>query len=257
MGMEFPGRIIAMGEADKETVRAIAAALTVKGYAVTSPDGVYDRTLRSLVKLFQSQNVDLLGRPLEADGKVGSLSWGALFGGRSINAVPTGAAGLALGVAVSQIGVMEEPTGSNRGEMVDLYQRKVGLSLTPGKPGHFWCMAFVYWCFLEAGGGSTPFPKTAGCIDAWNKVRAKDPSRLLTRTQALADPARVKPGMVFILDHGGGKGHTGFVRQSLTGALKTVEGNTNPAGSANGLGVFELNRRKVIDPSLKGFIDFT
>jgi NAD(P)-dependent dehydrogenase (short-subunit alcohol dehydrogenase family) len=44
---------------------------------------------------------------------------------------------------------------------------------------------------------------------------------------------------------------------ALALALKTVEGNTNPTGSSNGLGVFELNRRKVMDPTLKGFLDFT
>jgi hypothetical protein len=39
-------------------------------------------------------------------------------------------------------------------------------------------------------------------------------------------------------------GHTGFVRQSFKRPFRTVEGNTNPTGSNNGLGVFELNRRK-------------
>jgi hypothetical protein len=73
----------------------------------------------------------------------------------------------------------------------------------------------------------------------------------------LANPALVKPGMVFILDHGSGLGHTGFVRQSVAGALITVEGNTNNDGTSNGIGVFELKRRKIIDASLKGFLDFT
>jgi hypothetical protein len=255
--MQFPGRIIKMGEADAGVVKAIAAALAAKGYVSTSPAGVFDASFKALVKLFQYQNSDVFGRPREVDGKVGSLSWGALFGAENANTSATGIAAMALAAAISQIGVMEDPLGSNRGAMVDEYQKAAGLTLSPGKPGFFLCMAFVHWCFLKGGNGSTPFPKTAGCLDAWNRVKSSEPSRILTRAQAMANPARVVPGMVFILDHGGGQGHTGFVRQTAGGALKTVEGNTNPTGSSNGLGVFELNRRKVMDASLKGFIDFT
>jgi hypothetical protein len=43
----------------------------------------------------------------------------------------------------------------------------------------------------------------------------------------------------------------------LGSPLRTVEGNTSPTGSSNELGVFELNRRKIPDAPLKGFIDFT
>ncbi|HEY0597978.1 CHAP domain-containing protein [Sphingopyxis sp.] len=254
---QFPGRIIKINETDQAIVRAIAAGLKARGYLSTSPAGHFDPAFKSLVKLFQSQNADLLGRPLEVDGEVGSLTWGALFSNSVVNAPPGGEAAAALGVAISQIGVMEEPLGSNRGPMVDKYQTASGLTLPRGNaPGYFWCMSFVYWCFKQ-GSAATAFPKTAGCLDAWNKVKRADPQRIITRAQALADPALVKPGMVFILDYGGGAGHTGFVRQSVGGALKTLEGNTNPTGNRNGLGVFELNRRKVIDPSLKGFIDFT
>lgn len=251
---DFPGRIIKFGEADLAIVRKVAAGLLAKGYASISPDGVFDAKFKSLVKLYQSQHADSLGRPLAVDGEVGSLTWGSIFGATPANTAPTGEAAAALGVAISQIGVMENPVGSNRGDMVDEYQRVAGLAVPPG---NFWCMAFVYWCFRKGGNGTTAFPKTAGCLDAWNKVKKGAPGRILTRATALANPALVKPGMVFILDHGGGLGHTGFVRQSVSGALKTVEGNTNPNGSNNGIGVFELNSRKVIDASLKGFIDFT
>ncbi|WP_205479519.1 CHAP domain-containing protein [Sphingomonas arenae] len=160
----------------------------------------------------------------------------------------------ALGVAITQLGVMEVPLGSNSGPMVDQYLASTGVP-----PGNFWCMAFVYWCFREAAaatGAANPFPKTAGCLDAWSRVRRSKPGKLISRAAALADPTLVRPGHVFILSHGGGLGHAGFVRQSFGGPFRTVEGNTNPTGSSNGLGVYELNRRKIADPSLKGFIDF-
>jgi hypothetical protein len=252
--MNYPGRLIKVGEADKNIVRAIASALAARGYPSTSPAGVYDEAFKALVKQFQSQNVDESGRPLEVDGKVGSMTWGALFGAPEIAATATGIALAALGTAVSQLGVMEVPLGSNRGPMVDQYLRAAGAA-----PGNYWCMAFVYWCFAQAAsatGIANPFPKTAGCLDAWARVRKSQPSRIVSRAAAFADPSLVRPGQVFILDHGGGLGHTGFVRQSFGGPFRTVEGNSNPTGSRNGLGVYELNRRKIADPSLKGFIDF-
>ena len=257
--MPFPGHIIKVGETNKLLVTEIVAALAGRGYATQTPlkPGIFDNNLKSLVKLYQTQNVDIFGRPLEIDGEIGRMTWGSLFGAEAVNAPPTGIAGLALGIAISRLGVMEQPMGFNRGDMVDKYQRAAGLQLIDGKPGFFWCMAFVYWCFLQAGNGTTPFPKTAGCLDAWNRTKKKEPTRLITRAAAIADPSLIAPGMVFILDHGGGAGHTGFVRQSSGGALKTVEGNTNVNGSNNGLGVFELNSRNVMNKALKGFINFT
>ena len=254
--MKYPGRIIKIGESDTTVVAAISTALAGHGYLSTSPPGIFDKAFKSLVKLFQSQNVDEAGQPLVIDGEVGSMTWGALFGApASAGAVAGGLAVAALGTAVTQLGVMEKPLGSNRGPMVDKYLASTGTS-----PGNFWCMAFVFWCFKEAAaatGVSNPFPKTAGCLDAWNRVRKARPSHVISRAAAMADPTLVRPGQVFILDHGGGLGHTGFVRQSFGGPLRTIEGNSNSTGSRNGLGVFELNRRKIADPTLKGFIDFS
>jgi hypothetical protein len=254
--MNFPGRIIRIGEPDAAIVTAIATALAARGSVSISPPGVFDADFKALIKLFQSQNVDEAGRPLEIDGEVGSMTWGALFGAPAASFAAAGSLAVsALGMAVTQLGVMEVPPGSNRGPRVNQYLASTG---TP--PGSFWCMAFVFFCFREAAtaaGVANPFPKTAGCLDAWNKVRRSNPARLIRRAEALVDPSLVRPGQVFILDHGRGMGHTGFVRQSFGGPFRTIEGNSNPTGSRNGLGVFELNRRKLADPSLRGFIDFT
>lgn len=252
--MNYPGRLIKIGETDATIVTAIATGLAARGYPSTSPPGVFDAAFKSLVKVFQSQNVDQAGRPLEVDGEVGSMTWGALFGAATPPLTAGSLAVSALGMAVTQLGVMEVPLGSNRGPMVNQYLASTG---TP--PGNFWCMAFVFWCFREAAAASgvaNPFPRTAGCLDAWNRVNRSQPARLIKRAAAIANPSLVRPGQVFILDHGRGFGHTGFVRQSFDGPFRTVEGNTNPTGSSNGLGVFELNRRKITDPTLRGFIDF-
>ena len=59
-------------------------------------------------------------------------------------------------VALSQIGVREQPKGSNRGPVVDVYT---------GKRPEPWCAHFVAWCFRQAGrpipGDVEPAPKRA------------------------------------------------------------------------------------------------
>jgi hypothetical protein len=70
----------------------------------------------------------------------------------------------------------------------------------------------------------------------------------------VADPARVRPGQVFIMDFGGGLGHTGFVESVLGGHVRTIEGNTDASQTREGGGVYRLTR-KLVDIN-KGFIDY-
>ncbi|MFL5296330.1 MAG: peptidoglycan-binding protein [Phenylobacterium sp.] len=246
--------MLKIGAADADAVKAVKAQLAAYGYGSASPPGVFDGELASIVKLFQSQHVDAAGRALKADGIVGPLTWAALFASPHVDLPATGPAATALAAARSKIGVMEQPPGSNSGPEVTAFLTSVG-----AHQGDAWCMAFVSWCFQQAAnnGAANAFPRTAGCLDAWNDVRGSSPQRIVTRAAAIADPGRVKPGMVFILDHGGGHGHTGFVTRQLGGALGTVEGNSNDTGAAEGVGVFALNRRSVMESDLKGFLDFT
>jgi hypothetical protein len=54
-----------------------------------------------------------------------------------------------------------------------------------------------------------------------------------------------EPGDVFVIDHGHGLGHVGFVESFRPdGLLVTVEGNTNPEGSREGDGVYRRTRRR-------------
>lgn len=253
--MKYPNRIVKIGEADQAIVAAVKKKLAERGYPTPAGSVGFDSALKSLVKLFQAQNSDVNGIALKVDGELGPMSWGALFGAKESSAKATSIAAAALVKAIAEIGTMEVPPGSNRGPRVDQYLNSVGLS-----GGFFWCMAFVHWCFREASvemGVANPFPRTAGCIDAWNRVKNSSPAKLITKAQAQANPSIVKPGAVFILDFGKGHGHTGIVRSNTGGALVTVEGNSNPAGSSNGVGVFELKRRSVMSVNLRGFIDFT
>lgn len=135
----------------------------------------------------------------------------------------------AIEIAITQIGVKEDPIGSNSGPKVNEYLKSVGL----GK-GYSWCAAFVYWCFNEASKVAAPVAinplyKTAGVLDHWihrAKNQVKTP----------------QAGDIFIMDLGHGQGHTGIVEKiNSDGSLSTIEGNTNQiTGSREG---YEVCRR--------------
>jgi hypothetical protein len=251
--MLYPNHIVKKGDNDTAAVAAIQQALNSRSCGPLPVNGKFDDATFSAVKLFQTRNTDKAGTPLREDGKVGPVTWAALFGADQVPvSTETGSplALKALQVAISQIGVVEEPPGSNRGPMVDMYLRATGLN--PEGQHYSWCAAFVYWCFGEAAKSlniSNPLVKTAGCLEHWNRATCP---RILRRT-ALTTPTAILPGAVFIIDHGGGKGHTGIVESTAAGLLTTIEGNTNLELSSNGYGVFRLTRRKIADIN-KGFL---
>ncbi len=71
-----------------------------------------------------------------------------------------------------------------------------------------------------------------------------------------ASAATVKPGMIFMIDTGGGHGHAGLVAGISGDYLVTIEGNTNPGGSAEGYGVFRREARPIAMGRLLGYLDF-
>lgn len=200
--------------------------------------------------------MDAAGRPLKQDGEIGSLTWAALFGSESVQVYDTAVAPfltqvLRVAAAEETKQVREVPRNSNRGPEVDEYLARVNV-----EPGNSWCCAFVYWCFDEAAISSecpNPMVKTAGCLDHWNRAVSRGARRILVR-QAVADPSCVRPGMIFIMDHGRGLGHTGLVEKVAGGLLTTIEGNTDASKTREGGGVYRLTR-KIVEIN-KGFIDY-
>jgi len=256
----FPGRIVRKGDGDRRTVRALQRRLNDVGCGPVVVDGEFGDQTLGAVKLFQTRFPDVDGVPLVVDGKVGPITWAALFGAASVpNTLATADPLLArvLHIARRQVGVMEQPTGSNRGPEVDEYVRRVGLNPT----GKFaWCAAFVYWCFDEAAKGlhrPNPVIKTAGVLDHWNRA-GQAGVRRVTKAKAVNHPELVRPGHIFVIDTGapGGGGHTGLVAAVAGGKLETIEGNTNDGGSAEGIGVFRRSARKIVQIN-KGFIDYS
>lgn len=259
--MDYPGRLIKMGEADASIVKALkkqlnAALVLAPADRLNETDPNFGPRMKQLVKLFQARNVDREGRPLRQDGEVGSLTWEALFGVASVpaseepgNDLLAQVLDIAAGEEAKQ--VREVPRNSNRGPQVDAYLKRAGVS-----PGLAWCCAFVYWCFDEAAkavGQANPMVRTAGCLDHWRRAPEHGATRILA-ARAVQNPELVQAGMIFIMDHGGGLGHTGLVEKVEGGLITTIEGNTDASRTREGGGVYRLTR-KLVEIN-KGFISY-
>jgi hypothetical protein len=255
--LAFPGRSIQAGESDPEIVIAIQRRLNAAGCGPVAETGRFSSPTTLAVKRFQMRFTDADGLPLRVDGIVGPVTWAALFGAAP-PVVDADAPLLTAAVeqATAEIGVVEDPPGSNRGPRVDAYLRAVGLN--PAAGSFAWCAAFVYFCFGEAsrvGGRKNPLVKTAGVLDHWSRAEQRG-ARRIKAADALAQPDLVRPGQIFVMDFGRGAGHTGMVTGIRGGKLVTIEGNTNDGGSREGIGVFERTGRTIGSVN-KGFLDYS
>ena len=265
----YPAHLIKLDSTDAASVRLIQQRLCDLGF--TQPgrdgsrplevDGIFGTNTANAVKLFQIRHTDLHGRPLEVDGEVGSDTWGALFGRATVYASKAKPSNKliakVLEIATGEIGVREDPPGSNKGKRIGEYQRAVGID--PGEP---WCVAFIFFCFASAARAlkmknpmETADCKTGSVLDLWNRARRAKRTQILLHDDALNDPSKVKPGMIFAISTGGGNGHVGFVANVIGNRLETIEGNTNDGGSREGIGVFRRTGR-TIDSINRGFIGF-
>lgn len=80
------------------------------------------------------------------------------------------------------------------------------------------------------------------------------PGKKILATDAVNKTSLVKPGHIFIINTGGSHGHTGLVEKVEGGFIQTIEGNTDPTGGSNGIGVFR-NTRKIAKIN-RGFIEY-
>src|SRR5438067_926455 len=129
--MNYPNRVIKKGESDKSIVKAVQEALNKKNCGPLVVDGDFGNGTVGAVKLFQTRHTDNVGASLVADGQIGAMTWTALFGTETIavndNKAPSPLLAEALLAAISQINVVEQPLGSNRGPEVDQYLLRTGL----------------------------------------------------------------------------------------------------------------------------------
>ena len=254
----FPGRYLQNPLEDDPHVEIVQRRLKQLGIDPGTIDSDFGPDTEMAVRLFQARSSDETGEPLEIDGIVGPKTWAALFDPGSSpdpNAPPrftaTPLVDAVLDIAADEVGVRERPPGSNRGPRVDEFIRAAGLD--PTQDSFPWCMCFVFWCFTQAAqrtGLANLVPKTGGVHLAWQRSQGKPGVTIVPAMAARRDPALVKPGMVFFIDTGNGRGHAGIVVANVNSLLETIEGNTNDNGSREGIGVFRRTRRRINDINL-------
>lgn len=136
--------------------------------------------------------------------------------------------------ALSDIGICENPPGSNRSGVIDEYNRRAGAPL-----GSYWC-ASAMGVWIEDAGGQTPAGR-ASCDNwyAWAKTNG-----LWTLTP--------RPGYGVLYGVGDDAQHCGVVVR-ITPLLLSVEGNTSLGGqfSRNGVAV---DLKEVNQPRRLGYI---
>jgi hypothetical protein len=262
--MNYPGSIIKLGEINgtimkalKQRLNELLAAGTDDSIRLDTDDPIFGSKTVEAVMLFQARNVDAAGRPLVQDGEIGPLTWHALFYDNEHDvacAPPSRFLASVVAVAAGEVvkNVREHPRNSNCGPEVEAYLKSVNVP-----PGYSWCCAFVHWCFDAAArlaGRENPMPKTGGCLDHWNRCQEAKAARI-NAYDARNNPSLVMPGMIFIMDHGSGLGHTGIIESINGGLLHTIEGNTDASKTREGGGVYRLVRK--VTEINKGFIDYT
>ena len=143
--------------------------------------------------------------------------------------MPASKIGLAaIPIALREVGVKEQPTGSNWGRRVSQYLRAAGINFPAP-----WCAAFVTWVLAGAGYKvTTPGPASVQSWVVWAQKHGKIVSR----------PFR---GDIVCYDWNANNwyDHIGFVVRVLAlrwrgkvfaGLVRTVEGNTSAGNDSNG-----------------------
>lgn len=209
----------------------------------------YTTKLSEAVAYFQQTHLNEHGEPCGVDGSVGPETWWALNHPTGIaqksnlpnNQIPKGIGDLRtkiLEVALAQHGIKETPNGSNRGNKprggVDKFLPD--WVKKPGKKGPAWCMFFVSFVTQEAFDKYPLGRRYGSCKQAWNEAGKLGMQRDFG-----------VPGDAFMMLHGNGTGHVGFVYNMKGQQLfNTVEGNCG-----NRVKIGKRNTESVV-----GFINF-
>ena len=140
-----------------------------------------------------------------------------------------------LTLARSQIGVREDPMGSNRVKYnTEYYGMEVRGRQYP------WCCVFQWWLFHALGGDRLFYGggKTASCTALY---------RFYEKRGQGVKPAEIRPGdlVFFVFDGGksGGVNHVGLCEEAGPGYVVTIDGNTGD-DEANG-GTVARKRRSL------------
>ena len=210
-----------------DAVGVLQQQLIEAGYSIDLDEATlksFGPSTLAAVQAFQHAHVGPDGHRLGEDGIVGPFTeWALAHPGarsdligytvpgwrRDDNAAPPEARA-PLAAAIAEIGVHEDPDGSNRGPRVDVY--------TTPQLGIPWCAAFVSWAWARRDGGS-PFGRipAAQGISRWGTMTGR----------VVTEPL---PGDIFVIPTSDEHGHCGLVTAVLDdGLFSSVEGNASNA----------------------------
>lgn len=144
------------------------------------------------------------------------------------NAEPAKPAAALRVVALAEAALqVRESQGRNDGPQVEVYLHYVGL-----KKGHAWCAAFVSWLHGQAGFVQPRSGWSPALFPAAKQIPLARPEAVL----GIYIPALKRIA------------HVGLVTGTRADWVQSVEGNTNPAGSREGDGVYRrLRHRRTIN----------
>jgi peptidoglycan hydrolase-like protein with peptidoglycan-binding domain len=214
-----------------EKVRLIQGWLCLHGFKLVVDGGFGSATARQ-VRAFQNAN----GLPVTGivDDETYARLVHPMIAALSPIA-PDGGIGR-LAVAYARQHLVQHPQevgGENRGPWVRLY--------TDGQEGEDspWCAGFATFILDQAclsGRVAMPLPKTLAC----DELRSCAGDRFLPQPTP-SQRRRITPGSLFLRPNPPGKkpryAHTGIVVQADADTFKSIEGNTNDDGSAEGFEV--------------------
>lgn len=260
--MQLPHGALFMLGSCGERVALLKRALSEHGYgpvawrnAAPQTGARFDERLRAAVVAFQRQH------GLAPDGVVGPLTLSALTAPDPPKADPlallaplreaavqAGGSGAQRAVAVARAALrlhIRETGGNNRGPTVEAIQLYAA-----GSTHYAWCAAFCHLCisFGFAAAQSKP-PLSVGISCSSLVARAAKLNRVFELADASAGQFKLgtpQPGDLLVLRGGPTHyHHVGLVVAAPRpdGVVLTIEGNTNDAGSSEGDGVYEKERK--------------
>jgi peptidoglycan hydrolase-like protein with peptidoglycan-binding domain len=212
-------------------VRLIQGWLSLHGFKVVV-DGGYGKATARQVRAFQT------AKSLPVTGVVDKATWAKLVHPMRVALSPI-APNKSLGQMIAAYARQhlaqhpQEAGGENSGPWVRLY--------TNGQEGKDfpWCAGFATFILEQASTAlhsEMLFPKTLAC----DSMQAGAGARLLSQPTP-SQRVRITPGSFFLRPNSSGKGpkyaHTGIVVQADADTFKSIEGNTNDEGSAEGFEV--------------------
>jgi peptidoglycan hydrolase-like protein with peptidoglycan-binding domain len=214
-----------------EKVRLIQGWLSLRGFKLVVDGGYGDATARQ-VRAFQK------AQGLPVTGIVDEETYARLVQPMIAALSPIGPDGTlgSLVVAYARQHLVQHPQevgGENRGPWVRLY--------TQGREGKKfpWCAGFATFVLEQASlaaGVRMPLAKTLAC----DEIQSSADARFLSQPKP-SQRKRITPGSIFLRPNPPGRrpryAHTGIVVQADADTFKSIEGNTNDEGSAEGFEV--------------------